>query len=330
MSRIHEAMRRAAETAGDSSQTVTVAGEDAGDINELTRESFPIELNSSRRVRAAMLVNEAPSPSANGARQLPTAVTAEPGTADRRGTTESREPFSFERIDAHLAGKIVVDAEISAASREQYRRLAASLHHAQAGKGVKVVMLTSAVMGEGKTLTASNLALTLSESYQKQVLLIDADLRRPSLNMIFKVRAAHGLSEGLLETAERSVPVHQVSSRLAILTAGRPTSDPIAALTSPRMRRLLDEARAAFDWIILDTPPVAMLPDANLLASMVDGAVLVVRAGSTSCELAQRAIDAIHRDRILGVVLNSARRHPGHNDHYDYYYAPSSQQTATS
>jgi Mrp family chromosome partitioning ATPase len=70
-------------------------------------------------------------------------------------------------------------------SREQYRRLAASLHHAQEASGIKVVMLTSAVMGEGKTLTSSNLALTLSESYQKNVLLVDADLRRPALQALF-------------------------------------------------------------------------------------------------------------------------------------------------
>ena len=126
----------------------------------------------------------------------------------------------------------------------------------QALNGTKVVMVTSAVVGEGKTLTAANLALTLSQSYQKQVLLIDADLRRPSLQSVFGIRPGPGLTEGLSAGTERPVPVHQVSQRLGILQAGRPTSDPIAALTSDRMRRLIDEARETFDWIILDTPPV--------------------------------------------------------------------------
>ena len=100
--------------------------------------------------------------------------------------------------------------------------------------------------------------------------------------------------------------VRQVSTRLAVLPAGRPSADPMAGLTSERMKRLLDEARQSFDWVILDTPPVMLLPDAHLMASMVDGAVLVVRAGSTPHELVRRAAEAIGRSRILGVVLNRA------------------------
>ena len=84
----------------------------------------------------------------------------------------------------------------------------------------------------------------------------------------------------------------------------------MAGLTSERMRRLIDEAREAFDWVIIDTPPVGLLTDANLLASMVDGAVLVVKAGSTPYDLVKRAVDAIGRERLLGVVLNRADEQP--------------------
>jgi len=326
MSRIHEAMQRAAENGGDLSAPVDAADTDAGDLSELTRESFPIELNDRRRVRHA---HEHSAPSDADTVGRTAAGGAKPPTDEQPAREgESRPPFSFARIDVQYAGKIIVDDTVSTASREQYRRLAASLHHAQA-KGTKVVMLSSAVMGEGKTLTASNLALTLSESYQKQVLLIDADLRRPSLHSIFRVPDSSGLSEGLLDTADASVPVHQVSSRLAVLTAGRPTSDPIAGLTSPRMRRLLDEARAAFDWIILDTPPVAMLPDANLLSAMVDGAIVVVRAGMTPCDLVQRALAAIGRERVLGIVLNQAMWQTGVSEYY-YYYGPSAGSPVSS
>ena len=82
----------------------------------------------------------------------------------------------------------------------------------------------------------------------------------------------------------------------------------MAGLTSDRMRRVIDEAREAFDWVIVDTPPVGLLTDANLLASMVDGAVLVVKAEHTPYQLVQRAVDALGRNRILGVVLNRAQR----------------------
>ncbi len=120
-----------------------------------------------------------------------------------------------------------------ASSREQYRRLAAALHHAQEATGVKVVMIASAVAGEGKTLTAANLALTFSESYQRVVLLIDGDLRRPSLHRMFKIDVESGLTDALgVGRTSRSWPSIELSDRLTILPAGRPNSDPMAGLTS--------------------------------------------------------------------------------------------------
>ncbi len=229
----------------------------------------------------------------------------------------------FERLDRRLAAKIVVDQTMIPASREQYRRLAATLHHQQAATGLKVVMIASAVVGEGKTLTAANLALTLSESYQRTVLLIDADLRRPSLNTVFGMNGAPGLAEGLASLQERKLALHQISPRLSILPAGKPSADPMAGLTSGRMRRVIDEARESFDWIIVDTPPVGLLTDANLLAAMVDGAILVVQAGSTPYDRVKRAVEAIGSDRMLGVVLNRAEvRAHAYGYGYDYYYAP--------
>jgi protein-tyrosine kinase len=204
------------------------------------------------------------------------------------------------------------------ASREQYRRLAAALHQAQRTSGFKVVMVASAVAGEGKTLTASNLAMTLSESYRRDVLLIDADLRRPSLHQVFQVAGAPGLSDGLITSEDPKLPLHRVSERLAILPAGRPTSDPIGALTSERMRRLIDEAREVFDWVVIDSPPVGLLTDAALLSSMADGVVLVVKAESTPHEMVVRAVNAIGRERVIGTVLNRAKEQPNRTS-YDYY-----------
>jgi len=223
-----------------------------------------------------------------------------------------------DHMDGSLREKVVVDANMLPASREQYRRLAAALHHAQAASGVKVVMIASAVANEGKTLTAANLALTLSESYRRNVLLIDADLRRPSLHTMFKVRGAPGLNEGLTAADEPKLPLHDVSPRLTILPAGMPNSDPMAGLTSRRMQSLIDEAREAFAWVIIDTPPVGLLTDANLLASMVDGAVLVVKAGSTPYDLVKRAVDTIGPSKLLGVVLNQAH---GTLGKYSYQYS---------
>ena len=229
------------------------------------------------------------------------------------------EPSLFEQLDTKLAGKIVVDQAMNPVFREQYRRLAASLHQAQEENGLKVVMVVSAAIAEGKTLTAANLALTLSESYHRRVLLIDGDLRRPSLHTLFKVPAGTGLSEGLYASEEARMPLHPVTARLALLTAGRPTSDPLAGLTSDRMRRVLTEGRNSFDWVIVDTPPVGLLPDGHLLTSMGDGALLVVKAGETGYKLVQRAIEAIGRDRVLGVVLNKAHVRAAGGYYYRYH-----------
>jgi Mrp family chromosome partitioning ATPase len=99
--------------------------------------------------------------------------------------------------------------------------------------------------------------------------------------------------------------------------------DPMAALISGRMKQLVDEARETFEWVIIDTPPLVLLPDANLLASMVDGAVLVIKAGSTSHELTKRAVEAIGRPRIVGVVLNRATQTlERYSAYYDYYAEP--------
>jgi Mrp family chromosome partitioning ATPase len=97
---------------------------------------------------------------------------------------------------------------------------------------------------------------------------------------------------------------HTISPNLSALTAGRADSDPMAGLVSDTMNRLLAEAAQQFDWVIVDTPPVALLPDANLLAAMIDTAVLVVGARATPYPLVRRAVEAIGQQRILGVVLN--------------------------
>jgi Mrp family chromosome partitioning ATPase len=114
-------------------------------------------------------------------------------------------------------------------------------------------------------------------------------------------------------------PLVQVTPRLTLMTAGAPNADPLGGLTSDRMRQLLDEARSTFDFVIIDTPPVGLMTDANLLAAMVDVALLVVRATATPYELVRRATEAIGRHRIAGVVLNRAEE--GLSEHRSGYYA---------
>jgi protein-tyrosine kinase len=266
----------------------------------------------------------APAPAA----PAPVAPAAPAAAAPARAAARKESSPIFEHVDLRYKGKIVLDTAVSPQSREQYRRLAASLHHAQAVSGIKVVMVTSAMVGEGKTLTASNVAMTLSQSYKKEVLLVDADFRRPSIHAVFGIPPYPGLSESLTAEQNQKIRVRLVSSGLGVLTGGRPTSDPIAALTSERMRQLVHEARNTFDWVILDTPPVALLTDASLVSGMTDGALIVVKAGETPWDLVERAVHAVGRERTLGVVLNRATGQlpsTGYYDYYNYYSAPVAQ-----
>jgi capsular exopolysaccharide synthesis family protein len=319
MSRIHEALRRAAEERHDDSadalDPTTPPSVDDDPVTALAREPFPVEIGSQRRKAAPTVVD--------GSVFTTTEATAhEPARAEEPVARDAKpSPGIFERIDARLAEKVVADDRMSPISREQYRRIAGVLLDAQGNNGLRVVMVASAVPGEGKTLTASNLALTLSESYRRRVLLIDADLRKPAVHEVFQLTAATGLLEGLENGKSGKLVVRQVSPHLAVLPAGRPTTDPMAALTSQRMRQLLDEAKEAFDWVIIDTPPLMLLPDAHLLSSLVDGAVLVVRARSTPHAAVKRTADIIGRDRILGVVLNQAEaKDQSHYGAYERHY----------
>jgi capsular exopolysaccharide synthesis family protein len=192
------------------------------------------------------------------------------------------------------------------AAVEQYRRLAAQLIQASVEHGVKVVMMASSVWGEGKSLTTANLAVTLARSYQRNTLIIDADQRAPKQHEIFHVENSRGLSDWLHAGPDATASTIQLWPSLTLLTAGAPTMDPMAGLTSSRMKGLIAEAKDAFDFVLIDTPPATQVPDAGVIATLVDTTLLVIRAGSTAHPVVSRAIEAIGRERILGTVLNRA------------------------
>jgi protein-tyrosine kinase len=221
-----------------------------------------------------------------------------------------------------LRGKVVLSPDTPSAAVEQYRRLAATLHHLQLERQVRVLMVSSAMPGEGKTLTATNLALTLTESYRRRVLIIDADLRRPSMHQIFALPNRSGINDALLHR-ETAPPAFEISPRLTVAPAGHPNPDPIGVLTSPSMRQLVRAAVEGHDWVLIDTPPVGLLTDAHLVAQMVDAVVMVISAGAVPYRVVQRSADALGRERIVGVVLNRAAAQPferkyGYGGYYGY------------
>ena len=214
--------------------------------------------------------------------------------------------------------RLVLSSARDMVSREQYRRLAASLHEAQVERGLKTLVVTSALPREGKTLTTINLALTLSESYGRRVLLIDADLRRPSVHDVLGIANTKGLSE-VLHVDQAVLPTVAISETFDVLTSGKPDQEPLAGLSSQRMRRLLEYVSSQYDWVILDTPPIALLSDAQLVAGLTQAVIFVIRAGSTPFPIINRALDALGREIVIGTVLNGVEQHPGNSEYGDYY-----------
>ena len=249
----------------------------------------------------------------------PAATSESPAVAEpRRSVPDAQKGSAPARTTSPVmslaAEKLVVTPSISAISLEQYRKLAATLHRKQAERRIKVLLVASTMAGEGKTLTAVNLALTFSESYGRNVLLVDGDLRRPTTHDVLEVPNILGSGVAMKQETDQKLSLIQVSPKLSVLTAGQPDADPMSRLASDQMRRVLAEAAMQFDWVIVDTPPVGTVPDANLLATMADVVLLVVEAGRTPARLIQRAADALGRERLIGVVLNKTEDHIVSND----------------
>jgi capsular exopolysaccharide synthesis family protein len=305
MSRLHGALSRASE--GKAPILPPDAGVPSTPGVETSQPEFTVPWTLDPQAAQAAAAGQADQAVAGGAH-----LVSQPARLEIGSSSEVRDKLVGSSA-AETSGTLAL-------AIEQYRKLAATLHHAQASRGLKIILVTSALPGEGKSLTASNLALTLSESYQRRVLLIDADLRRPSLHEVFGLANNVGLSDGLAQRGPQAVPVLEVSGLLSVLTSGQPIGDPTGLLTSERMRRLLDEARAGHDWVIIDSPPVGLLTDARLLAAMVDGVVLVVEAAKTPYPDLLRAIDTIGRERLLGTVLNRLEFVPGGAKYYQSYY----------
>lgn len=213
---------------------------------------------------------------------------------------------TLERRNGH-ASPVVVRSPRSPAA-EAYRALRANLQFASLDRDLRTVLITSAGQGDGKTTVAANLGVALAEG-GKHVLLVDADLRRPSVHRLFELPPAPGLSNALLHEEGELPVVATTVPGLSILAAGDPPPNPGEFVASPRLGRLLARARSSFDVVLIDTPPVSLVADAAVLAPSVDGVLLVVSAGRTKRDLVRRAKDQLEKvgARLLGVVLNNAK-----------------------
>ena len=243
------------------------------------------------------------------------------GSSDGRSRLRGLLGGGKPRVDA---GSPMSGTQTFSIGIEAFRNLRTSLIWSDGGEALKTLVVTSATPGEGKTLTAANLAVTLAYDGLR-VLLVDCDIRRPRVHGMFRVPRAPGLMEMLTTATTPGVQPPQAVRETAIaglfvLTCGALPSNAANLLSSTRMRVLLQELREQFDMIVLDTPPVLATADAGIVASLTDGVLLVVRAGATDRNAAQRACQHLGNvgARVIGTVLND----PGGQvaKEGDYYY----------
>lgn len=202
---------------------------------------------------------------------------------------------------------------------EELRLLRARVRRLSKDRGLKCLALTSALPSEGKSTVALGLAAAVAREPGKRVLLIEADLRRPTLSGRLGLPPARGMVEWLTGRLDR-VPVRRVEpSGFSLIVAGQtPLEDP-EILGSPTMETLLQTARGSFDFVVLDVPPVLPVADTILLQDFIDGFVFVVRSRTTPREAIIEAMGRLRSEKILGLVLNDQREY--RNSYRNYAYA---------
>jgi capsular exopolysaccharide synthesis family protein len=218
------------------------------------------------------------------------------------------------------AVELITQSRPQSQMAESYRALRTSLLLTSLGTPPKVILVTSALPEEGKTTTSINSAIVLAQR-DARVLLIDADLRRPSIHKTLGMPPGSGLSNVLTggSTIQQSIVVSSISPNLSVLPAGTPPPNPAELLASVNMANLVASLRDQYDHIVIDTPPTLSVTDAVVMSTRADAVILVIRAGQTTKQALRRARDVLTQvnARICGVLLNAVNLN---SPDYYYYY----------
>jgi capsular exopolysaccharide synthesis family protein len=241
-------------------------------------------------------------------------------------TEEQLDPLSqFQSLQVSLTpqSRLVSLTESASPAAEAFRLLTVRLRHLRRDRILKKVLVTSTIPQEGKSMVAGNLACTLALKTHQKILLLEGDLRRPSLSKMFGLGKNPGLCEWLEgECSLESSIYHLENPDIWVLPAGSAPSNALELLQSGRLSALMDRLTTWFDWIIIDSPPVLPLADTSVWMRLADGILLTTRQGSTGKQQLLRGLEAIEPKKLIGALVNSSNNAAAS----DYYYRPASVQ----
>lgn len=203
---------------------------------------------------------------------------------------------------------------------EAYRSVRTSIEYSNLDAKLKIILVTSTQQNEGKSTVASNLAISFSKLPNKKILLIDADLRNPSIHRVFSIGNSDGMMSILKGDKDLKSTVYNLNENLDILTTGVIPPNPDEILVTDKMKEFIQQIKEKYDYIFIDSPPIGIVSDASLLSQLSDGVIFVISSGEVETDFAKLAKEKLMNvdAKILGAVLN---KYESHNDDYRYYYS---------
>ena len=201
---------------------------------------------------------------------------------------------------------------------EKFRFLAVRLRQLRQSRPLKKILITSSIPQEGKSMVAANLACTLARRKRQKTLLLEGDLRRPTVAAEFGLGRIPGLCEWL-SGQTKGINLYRLESLgLWVLPAGAAPQNPLELMQCGRLSPFMDKLQGWFDWIVIDSPPVLPLADTSVWSRLADGILLVTRKGTTEKQQLQRGLEAIEKSKLLGALVNSSSN-AAHSDYYERY-----------
>jgi len=239
---------------------------------------------------------------------------------DQEKAADLLAEFPFLEVSAMPSSRLVFLTAPDSLAAEKFRFLGVRLRHLRQNRPLKKVLITSTIPEEGKSLVSANLAGALAQRSQK-VLLIEGDLRRPTLAQQFSLGRLAGLGEWLKGDRHAITNIYRLDGPgFWLMPAGDPPANPLELMQSGSLSQLMDRLAPVFDWIIVDSPPLLPLADTTVWARMTDGTLLVTREGVTEKRSLQRGLEILKKSDLLGVVLNGCSS--ADNENYYQRYSP--------